>query len=259
MNSDCWLPTHLKHIYTIDEFRLHFGGVRLFGKFANGWIGEKYLADFSTRLRTLSNIFFNKHPNVLRNSTVNNDAGTTPSSLDRPSKLLYIADENLFCDILERQENYVRQGETREHQAELRKLLHAKINNMKHRSLMKSLVFGGVWEHLPGLLQDRLDSGFEGCDQYFYVNFTHNPVNRHMDKAGFAENDSFTGAGKSIATMQLEGHPCHIFLQEIPSRAAGRFPGYKRPYQSPLHGSKRPPAPFHSLHRQCWLQYVIDF
>ena len=79
-------------------------------------------------------------------------------------------------------------------------------------------------QHLPGLLQDRLGSGFEGRHQYFNVNFTHNPVNLHMDKAGFAGNDSFTGAGKSIATMRLEGHPCHIFLQEIPSRAPGRFP-----------------------------------
>ena len=42
-----------------------------------------------------------------------------------------------------------------------------------------------------------------------------------MDKAGFAGNDSFTGAGKSIATIRLEGR---IFLQDIPSRAPGRFP-----------------------------------
>ena len=120
------------------------------------------MADFSSCLRTLSNIHFNKHPDILRIWTVNNADGSAPSALERSNELLYIADENFFDDILVRQESYVAQGETVEHQADLRKALLTNITKMKRRSLLSSLVFSGVWGHLSRLLLDRLGSGFEG-------------------------------------------------------------------------------------------------
>ena len=81
------LPAQHQHLYRLDELRLHFGGVRFWGKFLNGWLGGQYLQEFARHLRTVSNIFFDKHPSLLRKSTINNDDGTTPSSLDRPSEL----------------------------------------------------------------------------------------------------------------------------------------------------------------------------
>jgi len=222
------LPLAVRHMYSMDDFRLQFGGVRFWGKYGNGAIGECYLQDFATRLRTLANNFFIKHPAILRSATISNDDSTTPSSLDRPSKLLYIANEDYFADILERQECFVMEAESAERQTELRKLLHSKINGMMRRRLSKSLVFGDKWRHLPGLVQDFLGDGFEGRQQYFNVNFTHSPINRHMDKAGFAGSDDFTSAGKAFATMRLEGCPCHIILQEIPNlkhaHGVTRFP-----------------------------------
>jgi hypothetical protein len=73
-------------------------------------------------------------------------------------------------------------AESLEHQTELRKLLHSKINGMMRRRLTKFLIFGDKWI---------------------------------MCKKAFAGNDYFSGAGKAFATMRLEG--CHIFLQEIQS------------------------------------------
>jgi hypothetical protein len=194
------------------------------GKFANGWLGEKYLTDFSSRLRSLSNIFFAKHPNILRSSTSINEEGATTSTLGQPNKHLYITDDDFFLDILHRQEVYVMEGDTMEDQAELRKLLHTKINNMKHRSLSKKLVFDSKWKRLPELVQERFGNGFEGREQNFNISFSHGPVNLRIEKAGFMGKDDFAGGGRSIVTMNLEGLPCNVFLQEISNRAAGRFP-----------------------------------
>lgn len=59
------LPLAVRHMYSMDDFRLQFGGVRFWGKYGNGAIGECYLQDFATRLRTLANNFFIKHPAIL--------------------------------------------------------------------------------------------------------------------------------------------------------------------------------------------------
>ena len=87
------LAPDLQSIYSVDEFRMTFGGVRFFGSCGNGWLGQRYLMEFSCHVRQLSNAFYTKHPQILRTGTINNDDGSTPSALDRPSKMLFVADD----------------------------------------------------------------------------------------------------------------------------------------------------------------------
>ena len=112
----------------------------------------------------------------------------------------------------------------REELVQRRVALQTKIQAMQRRTLTAHAVFGYKWKDLPYLVQQFLGSGFEGNKQYFNLNFTHSPVSPHFDKAGFAGTNDFSGAGRSIATMRLEGGPVHIILQELPSQAQNRFP-----------------------------------
>ena len=132
--------------------------------------------------------------------------------------MLYVADNHYFTDVFVQQE--VHAGEDKE----MRAALQTKLKNMQCRSLCPQLVFGDKFQSFPELMQHSFGDGFEGKQQYFNINLTHNPVNRHMDKAGFAGTDDFTGAGRSICTMRLDGPPCIIVLQELASRTPRRFP-----------------------------------
>ena len=217
------LAPDLQSKYSVDEFRMTFGGVRFFGSCGNGWLGQRYLMEFSCHIRQLSNAFYTKHPQILRTGTINNDDGSTPSALDRPSKMLFVADDLTYQHIISQQEEYMVYG-NREELVQHRVALQTKIQAMQRRTLAAQAVFGYKWKALPDLVQQFLGSGFEGNKQYFNLNFTHSPVSPHFDKAGFAGTNDFSGAGRSIATMRLEGGPVHIILQELPSRAQNRFP-----------------------------------
>jgi hypothetical protein len=106
------LPVQHQHLYRLDDFRLHFGGVRFWGKFASGWLGEQSYRSLPGVCELLATFFFISIPPSCENLQLTMMMGQAPSSLDHPSKLLYNAEDNYLLGILQRQEIYVLEGDT---------------------------------------------------------------------------------------------------------------------------------------------------
>ena len=207
-------PAVVRDQYSIDELRLVFSGLRVLRNGCGKWIGERQLREFGDHLRSLTNQFYEKHPNILRTGTIQDEGAA--SNLDRPSKMLYVADDSIYANIYQAQQQFVKSARSDE---DLKK----KLNLMKRKTLPLDQVFGRKFALVPQI-QNELGSCFAGPLQYCNVNFTHSPIAPHFDRAGFAGTNDFTGAGASIATMRLQGPAVFILLQELPHRCKGRFP-----------------------------------
>ena len=117
-------PAVVRDQYSIDELRLVFSGLRVLRNGCGKWIGERQLREFGDHLRSLTNQFYEKHPNILRTGTIQDEGAA--SNLDRPSKMLYVAaaDDSIYANIYQAQQQFVKSASSDE---DLKK----KLNLMK--------------------------------------------------------------------------------------------------------------------------------
>ena len=86
------LAADLQSKYSLDEFRFFFWRAILIWLLWEWVAGAEAFDGVLFSYSAASNAFYTKHPQIIRTGTIHNADGSTPSALDRPSKMLFVAD-----------------------------------------------------------------------------------------------------------------------------------------------------------------------
>ena len=198
-----------------------FSGVRFFPNLGDLFIGPRLKDEVTTAAWQMSAEWFHQHPDLSRKASIS-EAGLneTINVHDRRSKTLLVGKPEKFVEEIMNKQSL---------------LGFIPINQFHERKEATCIALGRYKEMSISLISQRFQPfvdccrhlfRIEGDEQFHTLNMTHSGISLHFDCAGAAADGFFSGPGRSICTVRLDGPDVYIFVQEHPGYCIphNRFP-----------------------------------